>query len=113
MEDLLFLAIIFPFSSAFFQTIFPQLFPLLYLDSLGPILAFCAIVFARYRFMKPWYASQNDPFLTKEGEKVIFGPKVVFLGRKNGVVGVAFSTQYVLLLYYIIIIDGDTTPSLP
>ena len=44
------------------KSIFTKSFPLLYFDSLGPILAFHVIVFARCRFLKPWYASQNDQF---------------------------------------------------
>ena len=74
---------------------FPKSFPLLYFDSLGPTLAFYAVVFARYHFFELWCAPQNDPFLTKKGEKVFFGPKGAFLCRKNGMVGVVFSTQYV------------------
>ena len=70
-------------------------FPVLYFDSLGPTLALSAVVFARYPFFEPWCATQNDPFLTKKGEKVFFGPKGAFLCRNNGMVGVAFSTQYV------------------
>ena len=54
---------------------FLKSFPLLYCDSLGPTLAFPAVVFARYHFFEPWCAPQNDPFLTKKGEKVFFGPK--------------------------------------
>ena len=73
----------------FFQNRFP------YFDSLGPTLAFSEVVFARYPFFEPWCAPQNDPFLTKNGEKVFFGPKGAFLRRKNDMVGVAFSTQYV------------------
>ena len=74
---------------------FTKSFPLLYFESLGPTLAFSAVVFARYLFFEPWYAPQNDPFLTEKGEKVFFGPKGAFLCRKNGMVGVVFSTQYV------------------
>ena len=77
------------------KNIFPKSFPLLYFDSLGPTLAFYAVVFARYHFFELWCAPQNDPFLTKKGEKVFFGPKGAFLCRKNGMVGVVFSTQYV------------------
>ena len=78
------------------KNIFLKLFLLLYSESLGPILAFYDIAFARCCFLKPWYVSQNDSFLNEICEKVIFGPKGVFLSRKNGVVGIAFSTQYVL-----------------
>ena len=68
---------------------------LLYFYSLGPTLPFYAIVFDRYPFFKPWYARVNDPFLTQKGEKIFFGPQGAFLCRKNGVVGVAFSAEYV------------------
>ena len=54
---------------------FQNRFPYCILIVLGPTLAFYAVVFARYHFFELWCAPQNDPFLTKKGEKVFFGPK--------------------------------------
>ena len=61
---------------------FPKSFALLYFYSLCPILAVHTVVFARYPFFEPWCAPQKDPFLTKKGENVIFGPQGVFLCQR-------------------------------
>ena len=39
---------------------FSKSFRLLYFESLVPILAFYAVVFTRYPFLKPWHDSRND-----------------------------------------------------
>ena len=72
---------------------FQYSFPCCILIVSGPILAFSAFGFSRYLFFEPWCATQNDPFSTEIGEKVFFGPQGVFLGRKNGVVGVQSNIQ--------------------
>ena len=94
-SEILFLKQISTWRNKWRKKYFTKSFSLLYFESLGPILAFSAVVFARYPVFEPWCAPQNDPFLTKKGEKVFFGPQGALLCRKNGMVGVVFSAQYV------------------